>query len=145
MSKKSLFERDFYRWTQDQAALMREGRLSEIDLEQVAEELESMGARERRELIGRLAVLLAHLLKWQYQPERRSRSWRPMVNEQRRQLELLLEDSPSLRANLADYQSRAYRNAVQAAMEETGFIQSPFPVECPYSAEQVLDTDFWPE
>ncbi|MDX1653570.1 MAG: DUF29 domain-containing protein [Candidatus Competibacteraceae bacterium] len=145
MGTESLFDRDFYRWTQDQAALIREGRLSEIDLEHVAEELESMGARERRELISRLAVLLAHLLKWQYQPERRSRSWRLTINEQRRQLELLLEDSPSLRANLTQYQSRAYRNAVQSALDETGFVQSPFPVQCPYTPDQTLDTGFWPQ
>lgn len=145
MGTEQLYDQDFYRWTQEQAALIREGRLSEIDLGHVAEELESMGARERRELINRLAVLLTHLLKWQYQPERRSRSWRLTVNEQRRQLELLLEDSPSLRAKLAEFLSRAYRSAVQSALEDTGLLKSPFPVDCPYTPEQVLDMDFWPE
>lgn len=139
-----LYERDFYAWTQEQAALMRAGRLADIDVVHLAEEIESMGARERRELISRLAVLLAHLLKWRYQPERRSVSWRLTINEQRRQLALLLEDSPSLAIKLDDFLPRAYQHAARAALEQTGLLQSPFPPTCPYAAEQILDEAFWP-
>lgn len=140
-----LYEQDFYAWTQQQAALLRAGRLSEIDFKNIAEEIESMGSRERRELISRLAVLLAHLLKWQYQPERRSVSWRLTINEQRRHLALLLEDSPSLQARLEEFLPRAYRDGTRAALEETGFLNSPFPPACPYAAAQILGEDFWPE
>jgi len=139
------YEQDFYAWTQAQAALLRVGRLAELDLEHLAEEIESMGARDRRELINRLTLLLAHLLKWQYQPERRSTSWRLTINEQRRQLRLLLDDSPSLRARLDEFLSRAYGGGVQVALEETGFLQSPFPATCPYTAERVLNSDYWPD
>ena len=140
----TLYEHDFYAWTQEQAALIRTGRLADIDVIHLAEEIESMGARERRELISRLAVLLAHLLKWQHQPERRSTSWRLTINEQRRQLALLLEESPSLGVKLDDFLPRAYHYAARTALEETGLLQSPFPPTCPYTAEQVLDEGFWP-
>src|SRR5512134_2414110 len=93
-----LYEQDFYAWTQEQASKLRSGELVTLDLEHLAEEIESMGRSERRELINRLAVLLAHMLKWQYQPERRGsgKSWRATIKEQRRQVQRVLKDSPSL-------------------------------------------------
>ena len=103
-----------------------------------------MGARDRREVINRLAVLLAHLLKWEYQPERRCASWRLTINEQRRQLALILEDSPSLNVRMPEFLARAYRNGQRAALDETGFLQSPFPADCPYDLNQILDEQFWP-
>ena len=104
-----------------------------------------MGARDRRELINRLAVLIAHLLTWQYQPERRSTSWRLTINEQRRQVALILEDSPSLRGRLPEFLARAYAHGTRAAMDETGLASSPFPVECPYELTQLLDESYWPD
>jgi hypothetical protein len=141
----SNYDADFYQWTQQQAALLRAGELPALDLEHLAEEIEGMGARDRRELISRLAVLLAHLLKWQYQRELRSASWQRTIDEQRRQIELVLEDSPSLKARLEEFIARAYRDSVRAAVRDTGFIDSPFPQVCPYSVEQILDTEFLPE
>lgn len=139
------YDADFHLWIEDQASLLRAGRLSQLDVPHLIEELEAMSARERREFISRLAVLLAHLLKWRYQPERRSASWRFTINEQRRQLALLLEDSPSLGQQVPDFIRRAYRNATRAALEETGFLASPFPETCPFVLEEIMDEDFWPE
>jgi len=138
------YQTDFQRWVEEQAALLKASRLDRLDIGHLIEELESMGARDRRELINRLAVLLAHLLKWAYQPERRCTSWRLTINEQRRQLALILEDSPSLNARMPEFLIRAYRNGQRAALDETGFLQSPFPAECPYTLEQILDEQFWP-
>jgi hypothetical protein len=91
-----------------------------------------------------LAVLLAHLLKWQFQPERRCTSWRLTINEQRRQLALLLEDGPSLARRLPEFLERAYGNGSRAALEATGFLKSPFPDVCAYCIEQILGEDFMP-
>jgi hypothetical protein len=139
------YDTDFHQWINEQTALLRAGQLDRLDIANLIEELDSMSARERRELINRLAVLLAHLLKWQFQPERRCTSWRLTINEQRRQLALLLEDSPSLARRLPEFLARAYRNGSRAALEETGFLSSPFPKSCAYSVEQILDEDYWPD
>lgn len=90
------YDKDFYAWILRNVALIRAGRLSEIDREHVAEELESMGKSEKRELINRLALLMMHLLKWEFQPERRGNSWRASIYHQRLKLKKLLEESPSL-------------------------------------------------
>lgn len=139
------YQTDFQHWIEEQAALLKSSQFERLDINHLVEELESMGARDRRELINRLAVLLAHLLKWEYQPERRCASWRLTINEQRRQLALILEDSPSLNARMPDFLAKAYRNGQRAALDETGFLQSPFPVVCPYDLKQILDEQFWPD
>lgn len=141
----STYQTDFQHWIEEQSALLKGKQFERLDIGHLVEELESMGARDRRELINRLAVLLAHLLKWEYQPERRCASWRLTINEQRRQLALILEDSPSLNAKMPEFLTRAYRNGQQAALEETGFLRSPFPVDCPYHMHQILDEQFWPD
>jgi hypothetical protein len=139
------YERDFHAWTRQQAALLRAGRLPELDIDHLAEELDSMGARERRELTNRLAVLLAHLLKWQHQPERRGNSWRLTIEVQRLDLQDLLDQNPSLKPELPERLPAAYRKAVLLAAQETGQDKAVFPAECPYSGEQVLDAGFWPK
>jgi hypothetical protein len=139
------YDSDFHHWIEEQTGLLRSGRLDRLDIPNLVEELESLSARERRELINRLALLLAHLLKWRYQPERRSNSWRFTINEQRRQLALLLEDSPSLASRLPEFLPRAYAYARRAALEETGFLKSPFPDACVYSVADILNEDFWPD
>ena len=139
------YEADFHAWTHEQAGHLRAGRLSEIDIEHLAEELDHMGARERRELNHRLAVLLAHLLKWQHQPERRGNSWRLTIEIQRLDLSELLAENPSLRPRLGDHVSAAYRKAVLLAAQETGLNKSHFPAECPYSLGSIMDPAYWPE
>jgi hypothetical protein len=143
MSAK-LHEQDFYAWTVQQAELLRAGRLAELDTEYLLGELESMGARERRELINRLAVLLAHLLKWQYQPGFRGRSWQLTIKEQRRRLQRLLDDNPSLAARLDEFLPDAYEDAVLLASRETGLDETAFPAQCPYRGAAVLEAGFYP-
>lgn len=140
-----LYDQDFYAWTQEQAALLKEGRLSVLDVDHLAEELEGMGRSERRELVNRLAVLLAHLLKWQYQPVRRGRSWRATITEQRYRVQERLEESPSLHHDMDDSMARAYRYAVLQAIRETGLAEDSFSDRCPYTLAQALDHDFWPD
>lgn len=140
----NLYERDFYAWLMHNAALIRKGHLTEIDAANVAEELESMGRSERHELINRLAVLLAHLLKWQMQPKRRGKSWRVTIEEQRRRVKRRLKDSPSLQADLVNTLTDAYGDAVLKVIKQTPFEKKDFPSACPFTVEQILDDDFWP-
>ena len=140
----NLYERDFYAWANEQAALIRAGNLAAIDLEHIAEEIESMGKTEKRELVSRLTVLLAHLLKWQFQPARRGMSWRATVRNQRRDLADHLADNPSLKANLPETVSAAYERAVDQAAGETDLDPATFPSACPWSVDQIFSADFWP-
>lgn len=136
---------DFYAWTQQQIGLLKSAHWSEVDIESLIEEVASMGASERRELINRLAILLAHLLKWQYQPSYRGRSWLLTQKEQRRQLQRLLKDNPSLQAKLCDFIVDAYGDAILLAAKETGLDESAFPAECPYAQSDILSLEFCPE
>jgi hypothetical protein len=140
----ALYDRDFYAWSNEQAALLRAGRLGEADIAHIAEEIESMGRTEKRELISRLTILLLHLLKWRFQPAKRAPSWEASVRVQRNRLADHLDDNPSLRPLLPTALSAAYRDAVLEAVAETTLRQSTFPAACPWSIEQVLDADFWP-
>jgi len=127
------------------AKLLREGKLEGIDIEHVAEELESMGKTQQRMLIGRLTALLAHLMKWQLQPELRSRSWKNTIKMQRIDLQELLQDNPSLRPQMGEALNRAYRKAKLLAAGDTDMDETGFPETCPYSFEQALEEAFWPE
>jgi hypothetical protein len=140
---KSLYDSDFHAWTQQQAELLRNQYLSELDLVHLAEELEDMGRSEKRELASRLEILLMHLLKWQLQPSLRSRSWQLTIKEQRLRLEQHLAENPSLKALLPEYLTRAYQLAVIVAEKETGL--STFPSNCPYTLEQIFNSAFLPE
>ena len=139
-----LYEADFAQWAQQQADLCRQGRFNELDVEHLLEELESMGARERRELVNRLAILLAHLIKWRYQPDRRGNSWRYTIKIQRLDVATLLQQNPSLRPRLNEFMATAYQRAILLAASETGLDEESFPDRCPFSAEQVLG-DYWPD
>jgi len=138
------YERDFYTWSIRNAELLRAGKLSEIDVEHIAEEIESMGKSEKRELMSRLAVLLAHLLKWEFQSERRSNSWKYTIKEQRLRLQNLLEESPSLKKSLEDNMNNAYEYAIVIAVGETDLNEKNFPKKCPFSLKEALDKDFFP-
>ena len=138
-------ENDFYSWTQQQAELLRQGCLSEIDIANLIEEVEDMGRSEHRALESRLAVLLAHLLKWQYQPSQRSTSWEATIREQRRKVHRGIAQNPGLKPSLDKTLTDAYGDARLSAMGETGLKLSTFPIDCPWQLKQVLDDDFWPE
>ncbi|EIC29833.1 MULTISPECIES: DUF29 domain-containing protein [Methylomicrobium] len=142
--KASNYETDFYTWTQQQAALLKAGRLSEIDVEHLIEEIETMGRAERREYESRLFVLLLHLLKWQYQPVRRGRSWLLTIKEQRIQFVEVVDENPGLRPQLPMILKSAYRLALVRAARETGLDDSTFPVECPWTMDQITDQTYFP-
>ena len=144
MSNHLLHDQDFYAWTNEQARLLREGRLAEADIAQIAEEIESLGKSEKRELISRLKVLLLHLLKWQFQPGLRGNSWRATIKVQRRDLTRYLADNPSLAAQLPAVMEDAYMSAALLAFGETGLPESAFPAVCPWTYQQAADPSFWP-
>lgn len=141
----SLYERDFHAWTRRTAKLLRAGRVEEVDLDRAAGEIEDMGKRDAKELDSRMQILLAHLLKWQVQKERRSRSWTRTIGVQRLEIDLILRQSPSLRARLRAELAANYRGAVKRAALDTGLARERFPRACPFSAEQLLDEEFLPE
>ena len=140
-----LYDRDFYAWSQEQAALLRAGRLDAADIAHIAEEIESMGRTEKRELVSRLTVLLLHLLKGQFQPSLRGTSWRLSIANTRDQLADHLDDNPSLKARLPEAMASAYRYAHRQAAAETGLPESTFPGTCPYSFAQIMNADFLPD
>ncbi|HRJ94986.1 DUF29 domain-containing protein [uncultured Thiothrix sp.] len=140
------YENDFYGWALDQADLLRNAAFGKLDITNLVEELQAMSARERRELISRLRVLLMHLLKWKLQPNYPIKSsWETTINNQRDDIALLLEDSPSLNTKIPEALIKAYPMAVREAMQESGLPKSLFPANCPWSYEQIMDNDFWPE
>jgi len=145
MTTTSLYETDFYGWTQQQAHLIRAGEISVLDFENILEEIEAMGRSDKRRLRSRLTVLLMHLLKWQYQPEHRSKSWRLTSIHQRRALDDLLQDSPSLQALLDTTIAIAWKNALKDVEIETGLDVRHIPQECPWNFTQLMADDFWPE
>jgi hypothetical protein len=139
------YDEDFFAWTQEQARFLREGDVTSIDLENLAEEIDSVGRSDRREIRSRLIVLLTHFLKWQFQPRRREGSWFDTISEQRLRIEAVLEDSPSLRPFFAEIIDYAYSRARSKAARETRMQPIVFSQECPYTLEQIVSEDFLPE
>lgn len=143
----STYDTDFYAWTQQQAAALAAGHVSELDLANLAEEIESLGKSDWRELSSRLETLLMHLLKWRYQPEMRQtgHSWSSTIYTQRREIGKLLRQSPSLRREVPTMIDDGYPAARYLASVETRLPLATFPEACPWSEAQVLDMDFWPQ
>ena len=145
MRNASKYDTDFYAWATEQATLLREGRFAEADVANIAEELDSMGRSEKRELVSRLTVLLTHLLKWQSQPGHRGTSWRLTIREQRREVADHLNENPSLRPTLPEVITIAYQRALLAAQRETGLAESAFPPACPWTPDQLFSDTFLPD
>ena len=141
----STYENDYYGWANEQAALLRAGRLSSADIENIAEEIESMGKGEKRELVSRLVVLVKHLLKWKFQPVGRSSSWQTSIRVQRNGIVDHLRDNPSLKPQIPDAMEKANRDAVLEAAEETKLPEAIFPADCAWSFDQLVDPNFWPD
>jgi len=139
-----LYERDFALWCDQTARLLCAGQIARVDIEHLVEEVRDMGISQWHEMDRRLQVLLAHLLKWDRQPEKRSRSWLRTMRAQRVDLRHLFRRSPSLRAALAQAVVEVYPDAVGDARFETRLPASAFPSECPYTLEQIMDFDFPP-
>jgi hypothetical protein len=138
---RALYDEDLLAWVEGQVAHLRAGRLDRLDVEHLIEELEAMAGRLRRGLKNRLRVLLAHLLKWQAQPGRHSRSWAAIIAEQRDHIEALLEENPSLRSSLEEVARSAYPRAVRLAAIETGLPRDAFPAEVPYTPADIVGDD----
>ena len=144
-AKTTLYDRDFYAWSREQAELLRAGELDRADLEHIAEEIESMGKTEKRELASQLAALMLHLLKWRFQPFMRSATSEVSIKVQRNGLVDHLEDNPSLKPLIGSAIDKAYRHAVLRSMLETGLPESVFPKICPWSFDEMMDPEFWLE
>jgi hypothetical protein len=141
----SLYDRDFFEWTTQIARLLREGRFAELDVEHLAEEIEDVGKRDQRGVWSHLRVVVHHLLKWQFQSERRSRSWKASITTHRITLSKIFKQSPSLKRSAREELAETYDEAVGVAMDETGLARECFPTECPYTFEQIINFDFLPE
>jgi hypothetical protein len=142
---KTLYEADFVQWSDRTAQILREQRFTDLDLEHLIEEIEDLGNRHRDALESQLTRLLMHLLKWQFQPERRSSSWIGSIKEARKQIKRLCRKYPSLKNYLAQCLSDCYDDAVEDAIDEIGCPANLFPTECPYVIADILDLEFLPD
>jgi Domain of unknown function DUF29 len=139
------YNTDFYAWTIEQAERLKTGQWEQLDIENLVEEIESLGKREKQELRNRFRVLLGHLLKWQYQPEQQSNSWRSTIREQRRRIIQHLEDNPSLQPYLPEVFQLGFEDGVDLAVQETNLPEETFPATCPFTLDQALDAEFLPD
>ena len=141
------YDKDVILWAEDQARLLRAGRFAELDIEHLADEIEDVGKSEKRELANRMAMLLAHLLKWSRQPENRTSNWRATIDDQRKRIALAIRETPSLQSVLRDteWQEDMWLDARTRTRKETGLAEEDLPEVCPWSMDQAADGDFWPE
>jgi hypothetical protein len=141
------YDGDVIAWANEQARLLRAGQFSKLDIEHIADEIEDVGKSEQRELASRMAVLLTHLLKWQFQPAYRGNSWKFTIMDQRDSIARRLRKTPSLKSSLndPDWWADAWQDARREAEHETGIGYATFPKSCPWSFDQIMDADFWPE
>lgn len=145
LEKPRAYEADYYGWTMDQAAAVRAARFDLVDRENLAEEIESLGKSEKREIESRLMLVLLHLLKWQFQPEKRKGGWEASIKIHRKRLIKIIGENPSLKHYPAEEMPHAYMEARLAAERETGIAYEAFPEACPYSVAQVFDESFFPD
>jgi hypothetical protein len=140
----SLYDRDFYAWTQEQASLIKQRMFDKLDIAHLYDEVEDMGKHEKRELSNRLTILLMHLLKWKYQSSRQSKSWIRTIKEQRLEVKEVLLENPSLKSLVDTYFDLSYEKAVLKAADETNMDEENFPDKCEWTLNQILDNDFYP-
>jgi hypothetical protein len=143
-SMQSLYETDFYAWTQEQTKLLKDQQWNQLDLPNLIEEIESLGKQQRAELRNRLRVLIGHLLKWEYQAKKRSRSWLMTIRVQRRDTQELLAENPSLKPYLEEALQKIYENGRDLASGETNLPLKTFPQNCPYTLAEIFQDDFYP-
>ena len=142
---ETTYTTDFNKWVQQTAQLLRSRRWQDLDLQHLIEEVEDLGKSERRGVASQLTRLLLHLLKWEYQPQRRSDSWLDSITDARTQIDLAIEDSPSLRSYAEEQLKQSYQRARRQAAKQTEMPLEVFPEECPYAKDLVLDEDCLPE
>jgi len=136
---------DFYGWATANASLLKQGKLKEVDMENIIEELEEMGRSEKYQLINRFSILIAHLLKWKYQPELRGRSWSGTIKEQRHRIERLIKQNPSLKHEIPEAIQEGFSDSKDLIEKETPIDLNLLPSECPYTFEQIMNDEFYPE
>ena len=142
---KTLYESDFYLWLSTTAQLLRKGNFSELDLDNLIEEIEGMARKEKQALKSNLRILLMHLLKWKYQSDKRTNSWRSTIREHRKRLKDAFKDSPSLKPYYLEIFADAYQDARELAADETGLSFDTFPVNSPFTHEETLDENYLPD
>ena len=143
--QRSLYERDFNLWVEEQLALLEAGAFERLDLANLLEEIADMARSQKKAIRSDLVILLTHLLKWQYQPQHRSTSWAGSIVEHRRRVREEIEDSPSLAGYPSEVFERCYRAAREQAAAETGWLKARFPETSPYTVEETLAPDFLPD
>lgn len=139
MQTTTLYDQDFYAWTQHQAELLRSGQLSELDIENLIEEMESLGKQQQQELRNRLGVLLGHLLKWHYQPGARPKSWVYTIREQRRKIQRHLKENPSLKPYLSEAIAIGYEDGLDLLGRETPLDPDQLPQSCPFTQVEIFE------
>ncbi|OKH18804.1 hypothetical protein NIES208_04810 [[Limnothrix rosea] IAM M-220] len=144
VSVELLYEQDFQLWLAENIRALKEGKLLDVDYQNLMEELEDMGRGEKNALKSNLKILLMHLLKYKYQPEKRTNSWRYTITEYRQRILDSLETSPSLKGFLTQEFEKCYLNGCRLASDETGISQSEFPESSPFEILEILDLDFLP-
>ena len=140
----TLYDADFAQWAEKTAQMLRDGRVSEIDLEHLIEEVEDLSRRERDALYSNLKVIVLHLLKWQFQPHKQTNSWRVSMVEHRQRVKRQVKKSPSLKSYPEEILSECYADARELASIETGLPLDTFPTECPYTLTDILTPEFLP-
>ena len=139
----NLYEKDYANWAEEMATILQEKRFDELDIENLVEEIKDLSKRERDKLISSIRLIIHHLLKWKYQPQKRSRSWQITIERERNKIELYLEDSPSLKKYLTlEWVDKAHRIARLDATKET---ELTFPKDCPFTIEEILDFNYFPD
>lgn len=141
------YDEDVIAWANEQARLLRAGRFDMLDIEHLADEIEDVGKSEKRELANRMAVLLCHLLKWQFQPERRGSSWKRTIDDQRKRLKRVIGIVPSLNGLLCDREwfEDAWSDGLLMAAKETEKEADTFPAACPWTTDEIMNNTFYPE
>ncbi len=141
----TLYDQDYCLWLETTAKLLQERQLNQIDFEDLIEELEGMSRKEKEALFSNLQVVLMHLLKYQYQPSKRSNSWRSSIREHRKRIARAFRNSPSLKPYLTEIFAECYQDARELAADETGLSLETFPEQCPFSIEETLNTEYLPD
>jgi len=137
-----LYETDFYGWLMQQSHLLKTGEFKQLDITNLVEELQSLGKQQRQELRNRLGVLLGHFLKWQFQPEKRTKSWRATIREQRREIVRLMNENPSLQPYVEEAMLYGYQSGLDLVVRETPLDYPDLPEDCIYNFTQVCDANF---
>jgi hypothetical protein len=138
-------DEDLYGWAINTASLLKQQKYHEVDMNSIIEELEEMSRSEKRELINRLAQLIFHLLKWQFQPDFRGRSWEGSIDNQREEILLILIDSPGLNTKITEIINIAFKKSLLLIKKETPIDLKILPQECPYTFEQLVNEEFYPD